>query len=294
MDAPLPFPDVITEVALGTAGLRGWRITTPLCRALVSQQGAQLLEFQALGRKPLLWLSPRAQFLPGTAIRGGIPLCFPWFGPPPAGAGPSHGFARLRDWTLDRVESSGDDLQLTFRLTSDAATDALWPHDFTATLVMTLGRSASLQLHVANTGAHDFRFGFAFHSYFPVTDIRAARVDGLEGLDYIDQLHPARARSRQAGPVRFTGETDRIYLHAPGECCLADEASGQAIRICAPDCRSVVVWNPWQEKSARLGDLPPGAWEHMACVESGNLADDEVTLPAGASKVFSLLLEGES
>lgn len=295
MDASRPLSDTITEVALGTAGLRGWKITTPVCRALVSQQGAQLLEFQALGRKPLLWLSPRAHFQPGKAIRGGVPLCFPWFGPHPVDSRlPAHGFARTRDWTLAQADTAGDALQLAFTLHSDAQTRALWPHDFVATLVMILGRTASLQLHVANTGTEDFRFGFALHSYFPVTDIRQARVDGLEGVEYIDQLHAGRARFRQEGPLRFTGETDRIYLHAPSECCLADEAGGQAIRICAPDCRSIVAWNPWQDKAARLADMAPEGWQGMVCVESGNVEDDQVTLPAGASKVFSLLLESEA
>lgn len=295
MDATQHLPDAVSEVALGAEGLRGWCIHTPLCRALVSRQGAQLLEFQATARQPLLWLSPRAAYTPGKAIRGGIPLCFPWFGPHPLDpTRPSHGFARTRDWTLATAEMAGEVLQLTFCLESDAATRALWPHDFAVRLVMKLGRTASLQLHVANTGATRFRFGFALHSYFPVSDIRQARIDGLDGVAYIDQLAPGRPRFRQAGPVRFSGETDRIYLHVPGECHLADEASGQAIRITSTDCRSLVVWNPWQDKAARLGDLPPAGWQGMACVESGNVDDDEIDLPAGACKVFSLLLEGEA
>lgn len=294
MDATRSLPPALTEVALGSEGLRGWRIATPLCRALVSQQGAQLLEFQATGRQPLLWLSPRARFSPAVAIRGGIPLCFPWFGPDPAGHGPAHGFARVRDWTLAEAEMTGDLLQLTFTLADDAATRALWPHAFRLTLVMVLGRTASLQLHVANSGPRDFRFAFALHSYFPVADIRQARLSGLEGVEYIDQLHPGRARARQADVLRFHGETDRIYLHAPGECCLVDEAGGQAIRIHAPDCRSVIAWNPWEARTARLVDMEPQGWQGMVCVESGNVADDQVMLPAGASKVFSLLLEGEA
>lgn len=295
MDATHPLPDTVTEVTLGTDGLWGWRIRTPLCRALVSRQGAQLLEFQATGRKPLLWLSPAAAFATGKAIRGGIPLCFPWFGPHPQDPGkPAHGFARTRAWTLSAVEAAGDALLLTFSLEADAATRALWPHDFILRLVMTLGRNASLQLHVANTGLTDFRFGFALHSYFPVGDVRRTRIDGLDGVEYIDQLAPGRTRARQSGPVRFTGETDRIYLHVPGECCLVDEAEGQAIRITASDCRSLVVWNPWQDKAARLGDMPASSWRGMVCIENGNVEDDQIDLPAGASKVFSLLIEGES
>jgi glucose-6-phosphate 1-epimerase len=233
--------------------------------------------------------------VPGKAIRGGIPLCFPWFGPHPDDPGkPAHGFARLRDWELVQAAMAGDSLLLAFRLQSDAATRALWPHDFNATLVMTLGRTLALQLQVDNTGTQDFRFGFALHSYFPVSDVRTARIEGLEGVLYINQLHPERARLLQEGPVRFAGETDRIYLHTPSRYQLLDPGRGQAIRISAADCRSVVIWNPWEAKTARLPDMAPSAWQGMVCVESGNVEDDQVLLPAGAGKAFTLLLESEA
>lgn len=295
MDSLPPSPAEFSPTPLGPDGLTGWQVRTALCRALISRQGAQVLAFQAVGKKPLLWCSERAAYRPGTAIRGGIPLCFPWFGPHPADPGrPAHGFARLRDWALVTAEKRGELLHLAFRLESDGATHALWPHDFRATLGMTLGRSLSLQLHVENTGSTDFRFGFAFHSYLPVADIQRTLVEGLDGTLYIDQLHPGRARRRQQGPLRFAGETDRIYLHAPAQCLVCDEAGGQALRLSASGCRSVIVWNPWQEKTARLADMAPAAWRGMVCVESGNVADDEVGLPAGASKVFALRLEGEA
>lgn len=295
MDASRPEPDELKEVALGSSGLRAWQVNTASCRALVSRQGAQVLEFQASGKRPLLWLSEQAQYQPGKAIRGGIPLCFPWFGPHPDDAGkPAHGFARLRDWELVQAEKLGEVMHLHFQLQSDAQTRALWPQDFRALLTMTLGRALALQLQVENTGHHDFRFSFAFHSYFPVSDIHEARVEGLEGTPFLDQLHPDRAPAREDYPLHFHGETDRIYLHTPSRYCILDERLGQAIRITAQDCRSAVVWNPWEAKAARLADMRDEAWRHMLCVEPGNVADDAVTLPAGASKVFSILLEGEA
>lgn len=293
MDAAVPLPEVMQPVALGSAGLAGWKIATPYCRALVSAQGAQVLEFQAVGKKPLLWLSDAAVYQPGRAIRGGIPLCFPWFGPAPGGSGPAHGFARLLDWQLTEAENKPDALHLQFRLAASPATRAFWPQDFEATLGLSLGRVLQLQLAVANTGASAFSFSFAFHSYFPVSDIRRAQVDGLDGTPWLDQLDPQRTQHVQQGPVGFAGETDRLHLHTAGEYCLVDGASGQAVRLSAPACRSAIIWNPGPEKTARLGDMAPNAWQGMACVECGNVGADAVSLPPGAAKLFTLLLENE-
>lgn len=292
MPATPPLPAGLTPIALGGQGLRGWEISTPACHAVVSQQGAQVLEFQASGKPPLLWCSPLATRQPGKAIRGGIPLCFPWFGPHPNDAAkPAHGFARQRNWTLSAAGLAGESLQLEFTLSADAATRALWPHDFIATLRMTCGRQLALQLTVANTGLEPFGFGFAFHTYFPLADSRQARVEGLADSLCIDQLAPGRARHRQEGAVRFNGETDRIYLHTSGTCHLVDEGREQTLRIQAPDCRSVIAWNPGPEKTARLADMPPDAWREMACVETGNVEDDAPILPPGAARAFSLLIE---
>lgn len=295
MDAPIPLPEGMTEISLGAAGLRGWQITTDACQALVSAQGAQVLAFQARDKAALLWLSAQAAYAPGKAIRGGIPLCFPWFGPHPADpAKPAHGFARQREWTLVSAATTRDALVIEFQLAADAATRLLWPHEFLASLRMSLGSTLSLQLSVTNTGHDDCLFGFAFHSYFPIADSREARVEGLEDSACIDQLRPGQKRQRQEGPVRFDGETDRIYLHTAGRCRLVDEASNHALRISAPDCRSVIVWNPGAAKTARLGDMAPEAWRGMACVESGNIEDDAVRLPAGATRVFTLAFEQEA
>lgn len=284
-------PAGVREIAIGDQGLRGWQVETPACRAVVSRQGAQVLEFQASGKPPLLWCSPLAARQPGKALRGGIPLCFPWFGPHPTDpAKPAHGVARQRDWVFAGARQASETLQLEFTLAADAATYALWPHDFVATLVMTFGRQLALQLTVANTGLEPFGFDFAFHSYFPLADSRQARVEGLANSLCIDQLAPGRPRSRQQGAVRFNGETDRIYLGTTGDCHLVDEVRGHFRRIRAPDCRSVIVWNPGPEKTARLTDMPSDAWRGMACVESGNIEDDASVLPPGAARAFTLLL----
>lgn len=292
MTTALALPPAVTETTLGTRGLRGWRISTPACQALVSAQGAQVLAFQARGQAPLLWLSPQALFQPGKAIRGGIPLCFPWFGPHPDDpARPAHGFARLRDWRLVEASATGEALQLELALDDDEATRALWSHAFSARLRLTFGRSLALRLTVTNTGQGDFPLGFAFHSYFPLADSAAAHVEGLDGSLYIDQVAAGRPRRHQDGLLRFSGETDRIYLFTSGCCRLVDEVNDHVVRLAAPECRSVIAWNPGPDKSARLADMGPGAWRGMACVESGNVEDDAVRLLPGAARAFTLVLE---
>lgn len=289
MPPPAPLPAGLREIAIGHDGLSGWAIDTAQCTALVSAQGAQLLEFRPKGGSPLLWCSPDAVLRPGKAIRGGIPLCFPWFGPhPDTPALPAHGFARTRTWQLDRAESAADALRLALSLESDAASRDLWPFDFRAELQMSLGLAPALELHIHNTGHLPFRFSFAFHSYFPVQDSRRARVEGLEGATCIDQLDPQRQAALQQGPLRFAGETDRIFLGVERDVRLLDESTGSVTRISAPGCRSVVAWNPGPEKAARLADMPPGSWSGMVCVESGNVDVDAIALAPGASVSLGL------
>lgn len=291
MPLPLPLPPGMRELPLGEHGLTAWAIDTPACSALVSAQGAQLLAFQPRGGAPLLWQSPTAVLQPGKAIRGGIPLCFPWFGPhPDTPALPAHGFARVRPWRLRAAETQGEDLHLALDLEADADTWRLWPFDFRAELQMTLGRTVRLALHVSNPRPSPLRFSFAFHSYFALQDCARARVEGLEGSVRLDQLDPTRRRTRQQGPLRFAGETDQVFLGVTGDLRLVDEAADTSVRIAAPGCRSAVAWNPGPEKAARLGDMPAAAWTGMACVETGNLEEDAVSLAPGETGRFGLLL----
>lgn len=288
---PVPLPAGLREVALGESGLRGWAVATPQCEALVSAQGAQLLEFRPRDGAPLLWRSPAAVLAPGKAIRGGIPLCFPWFGPHPHNpALPAHGFARTRDWTLQAAAATDQGIELLLALEADAASRGLWPFDFRAELQMTLGRQPVLELRVRNTGGSAFRFSFAFHSYFPLRDSRQARVEGLSDATCIDQLDPQRRRAPQLGPLRFEGETDRVFLGVTRDVHLVDEAAGITTRLTAAGCRSVVAWNPGPEKAARLPDMAPGSWSGMACVESGNIAEDAIELAPGAVARFGLVV----
>jgi glucose-6-phosphate 1-epimerase len=257
---------------------------TPSARAELFLQGAHLARYEMNG-KPVLFLSKRAEFAPGKAIRGGIPVCFPWFGPHADDPRlPSHGFARTAEWEL--LESREGFAAL--RLESNEATHALWPHDFQAIYrIQLLEQGLRLDFRVHNTGTSDFVFETALHTYFAVSDARQVSVEGLDGKTYLDQADGNR-RKLQQGTITFEGETDRLYVDSGGPVRLRE--GGNTIRIINRDgVRSTVVWNPWTDKARSLKDLGEDQWPGFVCIESGCAADDAVTLEAGES--WTLVVE---
>lgn len=274
-----------------TGGLILFDLNTPAFGACFSLQGGQLLSFQRHDQRPLLWLSEQALMQPGKAIRGGIPLCWPWFGPAPDGSGrPAHGFARNLPWRLTSVLTEDNSWVVRFQLSDSADTRALWPHSFEASLTYQLGRTLRIDFCVVNLDPAPFSMSYAFHSYFPVDDIRQAEVLGLNGCDYYDQLQSMRFL-RQQGPVRFDAECDRIYVDTAGEYLLRDGASGAELQIQTENCHSAIVWNPWVEKSQRLSDLADSAYQHMLCVECGNVNGNSIVVPAGGAHASAMQLK---
>lgn len=272
------------------SGLILFDLDTAALSATFSLQGAQLLSLQRAGQAPLLWLSERALFAPGRAIRGGIPFCWPWFGPAPAGSGkPAHGFARSVPWRLTSLMAEEGAWVVRFQLSDNADTRALWPHSFEASLTYQLGSSLRVDFCVVNLDPTPFSMSYAFHSYFPVSDIRQVEVAGLDGCRYIDQLRGMQYLQQQ-GALRFDGECDRIYLDAGGEYLLRDPLAGRELLIQTEHCASAVVWNPWQDKAARLADMDDSAFQNMLCIECGNVADNRIVVPGGGAHTSAILL----
>ncbi|WP_346837307.1 D-hexose-6-phosphate mutarotase [Microbulbifer sp. SAOS-129_SWC] len=269
----------------GKPGLSLLVVETPLCRAVIAEQGAQLLEFQARGREPLLWLSPEAKFEPGRAVRGGIPLCLPWFGIHRQDPGkPKHGLVRNRPWLLDsaRALASGEvELRFVYRHPGDE----LFAAPFECAVTMRLGRELQLQMHLKHGGAEVTEYSWAWHTYFPVADIGAIEVHGLEATDYLDNTR-GLARATQRGPLDFPGEVDRIYLHAPAHQRIAERCP---INASSDNCHTVIAWNPGAELAAGLDDVGAHFREYV-CVEHGNAFDNSWQLEAGESARAALLL----
>jgi glucose-6-phosphate 1-epimerase len=267
-------------------GLTRLQVKTPAAEATVYLHGAHLTHWQPQGFDPVLFLSGRTELAPGKAIRGGIPVCFPWFGPRSAAlgngpaaeskAGPAHGFARTRPWDLAFAALVGDDVHLTFTLAPDESSAALGFAAFRVAYEMILGRTLTLRFTVANTGDEPFRFEEALHTYFAVRDVRQTDIDGLESAPYIDKTDALAMKQLPPGPCRLTGWSDWVFPANPAATAIHDGA--RTIAIAKENSNTTVVWNPWMEKSAGMADLPPDAWPHFLCVESANAGSDAVTL----------------
>ncbi|BCA31557.1 glucose-6-phosphate 1-epimerase [Pseudomonas sp. SLBN-26] len=283
-----------------------WRVLTAEAELLVAQQGAQVLSYRRHGEQPLIWLSEQAGYQRGQSVRGGVPVCWPWFGDlrrnpdavqacyPGDGNAPAHGLVRGLDWELDGVEALDGEVQLRFSLDTRRQPLPGWPH--AARLGLTLRLDAQ-RLHLAldteNLGDAPLAISQALHTYFAVSDIHQARVEGLDGCDYIETLD-GWSRRRQAGDVAFSGETDRIYLGVPRRVAIHDAGWNRRVVLEAEGSSSAVVWNPWIDKSTRLSQFAPDAWQRMLCIETAQVMDDVLHLAPGARHRLAFSLWSEA
>jgi D-hexose-6-phosphate mutarotase len=263
-------------------GFAAVEVKTAFSTATLALQGAHVMTWQPRGQKPVIWLSKAAKFAPGKSIRGGIPLCWPWFGAHATETGyPGHGFARTIPWTLRYARKLPDGrARLEFEPVMNDAARAQWPHDSAVKYSVTVGQELVVGLTTRNSGTVAFQLGQALHTYFDIGDIHAASVYGLEGCTYIDKVAGGK-RMKQKGAVSFSGETDRIYLGTNGCCGIVDPVLKRTLLITSTGSRSTVVWTPWTEKAAKLGDLGRNGENRMVCIETANVADDMILLAPG-------------
>jgi len=274
MASSLEIPNV-AQIIPGPGGLLRYEITTPLAHAHVYLHGAHVTRFVPTGEKPLLWMSTRSCFENGKPIRGGVPVIFPWFGARPNA--PSHGFARTRSWTPESVTQEPDGaVILTLRLD-----DVQWVLRHRITIATAL----TMELQLENRSSAPFRYETAHHTYFQVSNVRQISVCGLENAEYYDNT-AGMTRNPPAGePIRFTGETDRVYPHTATACVIDDPGFSRRIRVEKEHAHSTIVWNPWTAKAAALPDFGDDEWPAMVCVESGNVGDDAQEIPSGTSQI---------
>lgn len=259
-------------------------ITTPACAATLFLQGAHLTDWTPTGEAPVLFTSGASLFTPGKAIRGGIPVIFPWFGapdtspvhPPPGSA--SHGYARVWPWTLRFAALAGDDLHLSLTLDHNDRLHATGFDFLQLGVDMTLGRDLSVRLTAVNGGTAPFLVEEALHTYLRVGDVRQVAIGGLTGTEYLDKTEDFRRKTETSEELRFTGETDRPYLNTTAPITLADPVLKRCLTVHKLQSRTTVVWNPAAELAAKLPDLSPDDWLHFACIEIANVAENAVTL----------------
>jgi glucose-6-phosphate 1-epimerase len=243
-------------------------------------QGGQVTGWQPSGGRPVIFTSPNSNFAPGKAIRGGIPVVFPWFGPHPTNpAAPQHGYARTAEWRLVNVERSAGAVILELSLS---------PENLELSCRITFGRGLQLSLAVENRSAEEFEFEEAFHTYFAVSDIEHVTVSGLETCPFIDKTAGAQPRPPAGAPLSLSKETDSVYLSTPETLTLHDPNWQRRIVIGKPGAASTIVWNPWPEKAAAIADLGAANWRGFVCIEAGNVADNRIRLPAGGAHEMHL------
>lgn len=254
----------------GAGGLARGVVDSPACTGEFYLHGAQVTRWRPAGHGEVLWLSPSASFEANRAIRGGIPVCFPWFGPHPDDpSAPSHGLARTRPWELRSTRRAGDAVEVELETLIEP-----WACRLTATF----GEVLTVALEVRNGGDDDASFEAALHTYLAVSDVEAVVLTGLEDAPFIDMAAGRVPRDAEGAPLHLRGEVDRLYPNRSGLVTVHDQ--DRLIEIDGVGSRSTVVWNPGPERAAQLADLGDG-WRQMVCVETANVADDRVTLPSG-------------
>ncbi|MCX7007529.1 MAG: D-hexose-6-phosphate mutarotase [Kiritimatiellaeota bacterium] len=266
----------------GPGGLPVLHITNALGQAEVLLHGAHVLSFQPAGAAPVLWLSARSPYADGKAVRGGVPGCWPWFGPDPRAM---HGFARYRSWKLAEAAQLADGrTRVILALTDDEATRAMWPHAFRLELAVTVGRELDLALTTTNTGDEPWSWRGALHTYFAVADVRRTVVEGLDGCASVDAPSTGGMTNVvQSGPVTFPAEVNRRYLESSRTLVLADGV--RRIRVTKSGSSTTVVWNPAAERAAAMSESDIGdLWPGYVCIEAAVCGEGRVDLlPSCAS-----------
>jgi D-hexose-6-phosphate mutarotase len=248
----------------------------------IALQGAHIATWQPRGQEPVIWLSPFAKFAQGKSIRGGVPICWPWFGPHATDSKLSgHGYARTVPWEVLETKALSDGSTfLRFSLIETEATRAQWPNQSPVQLDVTVGKSLRVELVTQNSGKDAFVLGEALHTYFQISDVAKMTLRGLEGCDYLDKVGEP-ARRTQQGDIVIESEVDRVYVDTDQDCVIEDKGLNRAIRIAKTGSRSTVVWNPWTEKANKMGDFGDHGYRGMVCVESANAFDNLVTVKPG-------------
>ena len=280
------------QVKEGKGGIPVIEIKNRQASAIISLQGVHLLSWIPQGKKEVMWLSADAQYARGKSIRGGIPVCWPWFGASEINAVyPAHGFARTVIWQLCKTKQlTVDETQVTFRLetqkiSGDKNIQKMWPYNTILEYTVTIGKKLCLELTTYNNSAETINISEALHTYFNVDDVSESSVYGLEGKIYLDKPDKFK-RKKQIGPITINEEVDRVYLHTVDDVVI--ENKNRKIIIKKRGSQSTIVWNPWKETAEKMADLGKEGYLKMLCVESANAVKNTVRINAGDSHTLQV------
>ncbi len=267
------------------------QVHTAAADATIYLHGAHVTHWQPAGQEPVIFLSEKSEFAEVKAIRGGVPICFPWFGPRSDGqAGPPHGYARIQEWELVFAAlvpgPDGDQIYLTFALYPNDASRSLGFDNVRLAYEVIVGRTLTMRLTSVNAGAESVVVEEALHAYFAVGDVRNAMLTGLESAVYRDKTDGMKVKSTPAGPLRLTAATDSVFPGNRAPIEIHDIGNGRVISVDKTNSATTVVWNPW----SGLSDLPEDSWPGFVCVETANTATDDITLEPGKSHQMSCVI----
>lgn len=272
-------------------------IDNKACKAEIYLQGAHLTKWQPEGEHPVIFLSQKSFYTPGKAIRGGIPIIFPWFGARTATAesprtdGPSHGFARTSAWDVIASSMSGSYVNLQFRLLPNAQSRELGYDNFELLYKLRIGSTLELDLILNNQSNCSFHYEEALHTYLAVSDVEKISIDGLGDTDFYDKTDNYKLKHQSESFLVLRAETDRPYIRTASTVIVSDPELCRRIAVEKSNSQTTVIWNPWIEQTAKLADMNADEWRNMVCVEAANVGDDSITIPPGGSHTLKCSLK---
>lgn len=266
-------------------------VSNKYANAKICLYGAHVTSFRPHNSKEILWMSPDSSFEVGKPIRGGIPICFPWFGPHKTDSKkPQHGFARLMNWDIIETDNiPNGETRIRLQLCSSEATKAYWPHDFLAELILIVGQTLDVSLKVTNPSDEPFEYTCALHSYFNLSDIENITIEGLQGVKYHNQLEPGEFIQESPKLVIQQAET-RHYHNTEATCVIEDPIFKRKIQVAKTGSKITTVWNPWKETCTKINDMPDDAYQTFVCLEAVNAFDDVISLAPHESHTTSAMI----
>lgn len=278
----------------GTGNLPFAAVTNQFGKAAICLYGAQAMSYVPVGQPDILWVSSRSMFEEGKPIRGGIPVCFPWFGPHSTGkAKPQHGFARTTTWQVKAVQELADgSTKLQLGLQQSAESLELWPHAFEATIDFTVGTSLQINFTVTNTGNESFEYSDALHTYFNISDIEAISLQGFDKAAFYESFGTELFEQETA--ALYPGkENNRRYVDHTSEAIISDPGFNRKIKASKSGSKVTVVWNPGPETTLKMPDIDPEGYKTFLCIEPANAYPgiDIITLSPGGKFTLSAQIE---
>ena len=271
----------VAEVGEGNGGLTVVKIAAPLAEGEIYLHGAQVTSWKPAAEDEVLFLSSTSRWKEGQAIRGGIPICFPWFRAKADDShAPAHGFVRTKIWQLESIVQNKSGVAVSMFTESDVETRRWWPGEFRLVHRVTFGSELSLELACTNTGTVPLRFEEALHTYNRVADVAEVRLQGLDNAPFLDNTDSNREKAGP-GDTAIVSPTDNAYLNTRNDVDLVDAKLRRRLRLKKSNSLTTVVWNPWREGAARLSDLGDGEWTQFLCVEASNILSNAVSLAPG-------------